>query len=49
MTTLVALNAIHPTFALAIGGALLLVVLNWVGWRVTSSLFDRERLILGTR
>jgi len=49
VTTLLALNVIHPTLALAIGGAALLLVLNRLGWRVTSALFDRERLITGTR
>jgi ABC-2 type transport system permease protein len=47
-TTLVAVNLIHPTLALAIGGAALLLVLNRVGWRIAAALFDRERLILGT-
>jgi ABC-2 type transport system permease protein len=45
----VALNLIHPTLALAVGGAVLLLILNRLGWRVASALFDRERLILGTR
>lgn len=49
VTTLLALNVIHPTLALAIGAAALLLVLNRLGWRVTSALFDRERLITGTR
>jgi ABC-type transport system involved in multi-copper enzyme maturation permease subunit len=48
MTTLVAINVLHPTVALAVGGAALLLLLNRVGWRVASVLFDRERLILGT-
>jgi ABC-type transport system involved in multi-copper enzyme maturation permease subunit len=49
VTTLLAYDVIHPTLALAIGGAALLLVLNRLGWRVTSALFDRERLIIGTR
>ena len=49
VTTLVAVNLIHPTLALAIGGAVLLLVLNRLGWRAAAALFDRERLILGTR
>jgi ABC-type Na+ efflux pump permease subunit len=49
VTTLLAFNVIHPTLAIAIGGAVLLVVLNRLGWQVTSALFDRERLITGTR
>lgn len=49
MTTLLAYNVIHPTLAIAIGGAFLLLVLNRLGWRATSAMFDRERLITGTR
>jgi len=49
VTTLLALDTIHPTLAIAIGGAVLLLVLNGVGWRVTSAMFDRERLIIGSR
>jgi ABC-type Na+ efflux pump permease subunit len=49
VTTLVAVNLIHPTLALAIGGAVLLLILNRLGWRLASALFDRERLILGSR
>jgi ABC-2 type transport system permease protein len=49
VTTLLALNVIHPTLALAIGAAALLLVLNRLGWQATSALFDRERLITGTR
>lgn len=49
VTTLLALNVIHPTLVLGIAAAVLLLVLNRLGWRVTSALFDRERLITGTR
>ncbi|MGB6452970.1 MAG: ABC transporter permease subunit [Streptosporangiaceae bacterium] len=49
VTTLIAVNIIHPTLALAVGCALLLLVFNRLGWRVASALFDRERLILSTR
>ena len=49
VTTLLAYNVIHPTLAIALGGAVLLLVLNRLGWRVTSALFDRERLITSTR
>jgi ABC-type transport system involved in multi-copper enzyme maturation permease subunit len=48
VTTLLAFNVIHPTLAVAIGGAALLLILNRLGWRVTSAMFDRERLITGT-
>lgn len=47
LTILIAVDVIHPTRALAIGCALLLVALDVLGWRVTSWLFDRERLITG--
>lgn len=49
VTTLIAVNLIHPTLVLAVGCALLLLVFNRLGWRVAAALFDRERLILGTR
>jgi ABC-type transport system involved in multi-copper enzyme maturation permease subunit len=49
VTTLISLNVIQPSRALAIGGVLLLLILNALGWRVTSAMFDRERLITGTR
>jgi len=49
VTTLIALNAIHPSLAVAVGGAAVLLVLNGLGWRFTSAIFDRERLITGTR
>jgi hypothetical protein len=35
--------------ALAVGGAAVLVVLDLAGWPVVARLFDRERLIIGTR
>ncbi|HTS15768.1 MAG TPA: ABC transporter permease [Candidatus Sulfotelmatobacter sp.] len=50
---LFALNVIAPSVSLAVtiatGAAALLVMLNLAGWRVTSRLFDRERLITSTR
>jgi len=49
VTTLLALNVIHATLGLALGGAALLLVLDTLGWRITSVTFDRERLITGTR
>jgi len=49
VTTLLAFEVVTPTLAIAVGGALLLLVLNRLGWRVTSAMFDRERLITGTR
>lgn len=49
LTTLLAINVIHPSQALAFGLGIGLLVANRVGWRVVSALFDRERLIIGTR
>jgi ABC-type transport system involved in multi-copper enzyme maturation permease subunit len=49
VTTLIALNVIRPTLALAIAVAAVLLLLNRLGWRITSAMFDRERLIAGTR
>jgi ABC-2 type transport system permease protein len=49
VTTLTALNVIHPSLKLALGLGIALLVANRVGWRVVSSLFDRERLIAGLR
>jgi ABC-type transport system involved in multi-copper enzyme maturation permease subunit len=49
VTTLIALNVIPATLGLALAGAAVLLVLNRLGWRITSAMFDRERLIAGTR
>ena len=49
MTTLIALNVIPATLGLALAGAAVLLVLNRLGWRITSAMFVRERLITGTR
>jgi hypothetical protein len=49
VTTLLALNVIRATLGLALAGAALLLVLDTLGWRITSATFDRERLITGTR
>jgi ABC-2 type transport system permease protein len=47
VTTLIALNVIHATLGVSVGLAALLLLANRVGWRMTSSLFDRERLVTG--
>ncbi len=49
VVVLTALNVIPATPALALGGAAVLLVLDGLGWRVVARLFDRERLITGTR
>lgn len=49
VTTLFALNVIHVTHVLTIALGIVLLVADRLGWRVVSALFDRERLITGTR
>ena len=44
-----ALNVIAPTLGLAVACAVVLLILDGLGWRITSRLFDRERLIAGQR
>jgi len=45
VTSLIAYNVIHASFALAIGAAALLIVLDVSGWRFASMTFASERLI----
>lgn len=49
MTTLVALNVIDASLATAFVAAAALLLLNRIGWRLASAVFDRERLIIGTK
>jgi ABC-2 type transport system permease protein len=49
VTSLIAFGVIDPTPRLAIGLTALLLVADVVGWRFVTRLFDRERLITGTR
>ena len=49
VTSLIAFNVIHLTAALAVGLAAVLVIADALGWRIVSPMFDRERLITGTR
>jgi ABC-type transport system involved in multi-copper enzyme maturation permease subunit len=49
LTTLIALNVIHATLGLALDLGAALLVANRLGWRLVSALFDRERLIAGTK
>ncbi len=49
VTSLIAFNVIHATLGLALGGAAALLVLGGLGWRIVSAMFDRERLVTGTR
>jgi ABC-type Na+ efflux pump permease subunit len=45
---LVALNVIHATLGLALGIGAALLLVDALGWRFVSPMFDRERLITGT-
>lgn len=49
LTTLIALNVIGTSLRTAVLAAAVLLVLNALGWRVASAVFDRERLITGTK
>jgi len=49
VTSLVAFNVIHPNLRLALAFGIGLLVLIRLGWWITSGMFDRERLITGTR
>jgi hypothetical protein len=49
VTTLIAVNVIHPSLRLALALGVVLLVANRVGWRLVSAMFDRERLIAGVR
>ncbi len=49
VTSLIAFNAIHASFGLAIGAAAVLLLLDGSGWRLASAALSRERLILAAR
>jgi ABC-type Na+ efflux pump permease subunit len=49
VTYLIAFNAIHATLGVALGLATALLVLDALGWRIVSPMFDRERLMTETR
>ncbi len=49
IAALIAFGVIDPTLKLALGLGIALLVLDRLGWRFVSALFDRERLITGTR
>jgi hypothetical protein len=42
-------NVITPTLGLALGLAAALLIVDVLGWRGVAAMFDRERLITGTR
>ncbi|HET9017207.1 MAG TPA: ABC transporter permease subunit [Thermomicrobiaceae bacterium] len=49
VTILVVADVIPATLGLSLGLAAVLLVLNGLGWWVMATLFDRERLVAGTR
>jgi ABC-type transport system involved in multi-copper enzyme maturation permease subunit len=49
VSALVAFNVIHATLGLALGLGAALLLFDGLGWRIVSPVFDRERLIAGTR
>ena len=49
VTTLTALNVIHATVGLAVGAGAVLLLADRLGWRLVSAMFDRERLVTGSR
>ncbi len=49
VAVLIAYDIIHATLGLALGLGWALLVLDVLGWRITSRLFERERLIAGSR
>lgn len=49
IVALMSLNVIVPTFALAFGLGAGLLLLDGLGWRIVSVMFDRERLVTGNR
>jgi len=49
VTTLVAVNVIRVSLAAGLVAAMILLLLNAAGWRLASAMFDRERLITGTK
>ena len=48
VAALVAFDVLHPTLGLALGSAATLLVGNGLGWRITATAFNRERLITRT-
>jgi len=49
VTTLVALNVITVSLGAALIAGTALLLLNGIAWRLVSAMFDRERLIIGTK
>jgi ABC-type Na+ efflux pump permease subunit len=49
VTSLMTFRVLQPTVTVAVVIALTLLVIDVGAWRVVSSMFDRERLVLGTK
>lgn len=49
VVALMTFNVITATLALALGLAAALLIIDVLGWRAVAPMFDRERLITGTR
>lgn len=49
VSALIAFGVIHPDLHLALGFGIGLLVADRIGWRVMSAMFDRERLVVGTK
>ena len=49
VATVIAVGGLHVTLGLALILAAALLLLDGLGWRIVSPLFNRERLITGTR
>jgi ABC-type Na+ efflux pump permease subunit len=49
IAVLISLNVISASLALALGLAAALLIVDGLGWRAVAAMFDRERLITGSR
>lgn len=49
IVALMSFNVITPTVGLALGLAAALLLVDVLGWRAVAAMFDRERLVSGTR
>jgi ABC-2 type transport system permease protein len=49
IVALFSFNVITPSLGLALGLAAALLVIDGLAWRVVAAMFDRERLVTGTR
>ena len=47
ISALFTFKVVHPSFAILAAAFAVLVALDFVGWRVVSAMFDRERLLTG--